>query len=264
MFMPSLILIATVAGQSPGAGKAVDERLDFMKSEVGGYRLAMPDDRGKPFRLKTEPVFRLGKQNSDNVTDGAIFLWTDDDGRPAAAVQAFQIRDSYYPNGLWIHEFTSLSRTPLIAERDGQAVWRPTKAGVQFERLNDADAPAATAVLRTRQMNDFARRFRAADDFKKKGWSDLRLLAKPLYRYGGEKSSVIDGAVFAFVLGTDTEVLLILEATPGKDSNQWHYALAPMSVFALKCSYQGASVWEVPDRMPAEHPSLPFFALARP
>ena len=49
---------------------------------------------------------------------------------------------------------------------------------------------------------------------------ELRLLPKPLYRYEPKAGPVIDGAVFAFVMGTDPESLLLIEAVKsgGKQS----------------------------------------------
>ncbi len=66
-------------------------------------------------------------------------------------------------------------------------------------------------------------------------------------------------ALFAFVLGTDPEVFLFLEARPGKEGLEWQYALAPMTVFAVKGSYRGKAVWELPNRHPSYDPSKPFF-----
>jgi hypothetical protein len=85
------------------------------------------------------------------------------------------------------------------------------------------------------------------------------LLPTPVTRYGGPTTKLLDGALFAFVLGTDPEVFLFLEVVSDQEHLQWRYALAPMSAFALKGSYQGKAVWEVPDRMPASDPSKPLF-----
>jgi hypothetical protein len=102
--------------------------------------------------------------------------------------------------------------------------------------------------------------FRASDDFKHKGWSELRLLLTPVSRYGASGTKLLDGALFAFVLGTDPEVFLFLEARPSKEGPEWHYALAPMTIFPVKGSYQGKAVWELPNRDPSLDPSKPFFS----
>jgi hypothetical protein len=108
-------------------------------------------------------------------------------------------------------------------------------------------------------MRSLAERFRTSDNFWHRGWSELRLLPTPVTRYGGPATRPLDGALFAFVHGTDPEVFLFIEAGGSGDELSYRYALAPMSAFALKGSYQGKAVWEVPDRMPAADPSKPLF-----
>jgi hypothetical protein len=73
---------------------------------------------------------------------------------------------------------------------------------------------------------------------------------------------LLDGALFAFVLGTDPEVFLFLEARSGRESLEWQYALAPMTIYAVKASYRGNAVWELPNRIPSWEPSKPFFSKA--
>jgi hypothetical protein len=108
-------------------------------------------------------------------------------------------------------------------------------------------------------MRLLAADFRASDDFGGKGWTELRLLPTPIARYGESGSNLVDGALFAFVLGTDPEVFLFIEARSGAQGPEWQYALAPMTIFAVKASYQGKAVWELPNRGPATDPDKPFF-----
>jgi hypothetical protein len=265
IFAPVYLALA-LAGQAPAGGQnAADpgaERLKFMKDSLGMYELTTSGDRGRVLKLREEPVFRLGKQSAETVQDGAIFLWAGENDRPEAAVQVFQVKDSGAPQGLWIHEFSSLSPTPLTAHGRGRDWWAPTKPGLAFKPLPDSPRPAESAAQRTRQLRALAAGFRASDDFGHRGWSELRLLPRPISRYGAPGSRLIDGALFAFVLGTDPEVFLFLEARPGKDGPEWQYALAPMTIFPVKGSYQGKAVWELPNRDPASDPSKPFFARA--
>jgi hypothetical protein len=236
------------------------ERLKFMKESVEIYQLTLGGDRSTVLKLQEKPAFRLGKQYATDLEDGAIFLWTGADGRPEAAIQVFEIKDSQYPQGLWIHEFSSLSPATLTANRRGQARWTPRTPGVAFKPVPDAPRPAESVAQRTRQMRSMAAGFRASDDFKHKGWSELRLLPTPIARYGASGTKLIDGALFAFVLGTDPEVFLFLEVRPGKEGPEWQYAMAPMTIYPVKGSYKGKAVWELPDRDPSWDPSKPFFA----
>src|SRR6185312_16256874 len=178
--MTSLVLAALLMGQKPDSvdrgtdndKAAAEERLKFMKESVETYRLTLSDDRETPLRLEGKPAFRLGKQSADNVVDGAIFFWIGVGGRPETAIQAFMIKDSYYPQGLWIHEFTSLAPGALTAQRGKRSVWAPTTGGVDFKPIPGAPKPAATLAQRTRQLNTLAQGFRASDQFKKRGWSE--------------------------------------------------------------------------------------------
>ncbi len=255
----ALTSLAQAAGV-PDDGKDAAGRLAFMRRSLEGYRFARDGERGSAFRLQAEPAFRLGKQYTD-ILEGAIFFWVGADGRPEAAVQVFKVQNAGAPKGLWIHEFSSLSPRPFVADFDGRPAWSPGTPGVEFRPVPGAEAPAASLAQRTRQLRAMAQEFKAADDFGKKGWHDLRLLPTPIARYGKPASEPIDGAAFAFVEGTDPEVLLFLEARPGKDKGapEWQYALAPMTVFAVKATLGGRVAWELPDRMPAGDPSRPFF-----
>ena len=231
------------------------ERLKFMKDSLQAYELTTNGDRGRVLELQEKPVFRLGKQGADNLQDGAIFLWTGEAGRPEAAVQVFEIKDSYYRDGLWIHEFSSLAAVTLTANRRGQIRWAPTTPGLAFKPVpRRAPAGGVGRAAQPARCDDLAEDFRASDDFKHKGWSELRLLPKPISRYGAPGTSLIDGALFAFVLGTDPEVFLFLEARTGKEGPEWQYALAPMTIYPVKSSYQGKPVWELPDRDPVVGP----------
>jgi hypothetical protein len=259
-------IYSALATGAPAAGQSVAdagaERLKFMKDSIQSYELTKNGEGGGPLKLEESPVFRLGKQSADNVADGAIFLWTDESGRAEAAIQVFEIKDSFYPQGLWIHEFTSLSPVTITAARRGRTRWAPATPGLEFKPVPGAPKPAESAAQRFRQMRTLAADFRAADDFKRKGWSELRLLPTPICRYGESGTKLLDGALFAFVLGTDPEVFLFLEVRSSKEGPQWQYALAPMTIYAVKSSYQGKPVWELPNRDPSWDPSKPFFSKA--
>jgi hypothetical protein len=262
---PSVMLSLVLAAQSPAAAEAQKtadasaERLAFMKESVQIYELTAGTDRPVTLKLQTKPVFRLGKQQADNLEDGAIFLWTGEQDRPEAAIQVFRIKDEYEPNGLWIQEFTSLADTGITATRDGQPWWTPREPGLELKSFPDAPKPAGGAAQRLRQMRSLADGFRASDNFKRKGWSELRLLPTPITRYGKAGTPLIDGALFAFVLGTDPEVFLFIEERAGKKGPEWQYALAPMTVYAVKGWYHKDLVWELPDRFPSYNPTKPFY-----
>jgi hypothetical protein len=262
ILVPLTIALALAAQTQSGSDQPAKEstdRLAFMKESVRIYELSRGGDQPSALELKSEPIFRMGKQGADDVEEGAIFVWIGEYGRPEAAIQVFLYRAAGDPEGVWIHEFTSLSPRPLTAARDGRPTWSPKTRGLEFKPLPGAPRPADSASQRARRMRSLAENFRVSDYFKSKNWWELRLLPTPIARYGESNAKVFDGALFALVLGTDPEAFLFLEARTGDHGPEWHYALAPMTVYALKGTYRGKPMWELPDRQPSGDPFKPFY-----
>ena len=252
------ILAASVLAQAPAAPRdAGAERLELMKDSVRIYEITVGEPAA-PLKLQPDPAFRLGDQGNGGILEGAIFTWAGADGRPGAAAQVFLHKHAGRPDGEWKHEFTSLSTRPLSATEGGDPRWTPDEPGVTFRPVPGAAKPEATAPRRLRQMRDLAAEFRAEDDFGKLGFIPLRLLPTPIARYGKPGGSPEDGALFAFVQGTDPEVFLFLEVRAGADGPGWQYAAAPMSCWALKLAHKGERVWSLPLRS-TEDPNRSFF-----
>lgn len=255
----TLVLIAAMMpGQTPPAAK-VDEGLERMKATANTYRFVREGSVATPLKLQAEPAFRMGKQPTDFVEEGAIFFWLGDDGRPEAAAQIFLIKDEGAPKGLWLHEFISLSPGSFTGDIAGVPSWSPRQPGVEFRSVPGAPKPGGTLALRSSQMKALAREFKASDYFKDEKWVDLRLLTTPIARYGKEKTAVVDGGLFAYVTGTDPEAFLFLEVRAGKDGPEWQYAYAPMTCFRLKGTLADKVVWAIPYRKTATDPTKPYF-----
>jgi hypothetical protein len=247
------------SGNSPSAVK-------FMQDSAQLYTIEPIDsDATGPLQLQAEPAFRLGRQGASNLMEGALFFWLDNVGRPEAAVQIYRGRRPDAPQGKWFHEFTSLSTGLLEARQDGKPVpvWSPSVPGLTFASWPEAVAPAATPAQRGRQMRSFAQQIKASRGAQvtssQNGWDELRLLPTPVARYGKPGSAVLDGALFAFVIGTDPEVFLFVEERPGPEGPRWEYALAPMSCWPLKASGPGGITWELPFR-PAANKTKPLYS----
>jgi hypothetical protein len=252
-----LTLMLALPGQlraAPPLSEDPDVRLTYMKDSVAPYRIHRVATGSPPFRLRADPIFRLNIPVT-KVRDSAIFLWTDDEtGRPEATIQMF--RD---PSGIWLQDWTSLSTGPIVANHGTRELWRP-RPGVEFRPVPNAPAPAATAQARLRQLHALVEQFSATDDFLGAGWSDLRLLPKPWLRYGKAGSGVEDGALFAFVLGTDPEVVLMIESRPDPAGRlRWEYGLAPMTSFEVKAFWKGKQVWTLPWRKASKDTTDPFY-----
>ncbi len=258
--------VAALLGQAPatesptvadGRNTPV-ERLESMRGAMKSYEVTRDGVPPVAVKVQADPVFRSGKQNG-NFLDGAIFLWLDAAGRPEAAMEAFLIGEPDAPNGKWIHEFTSLSTARLAASRDGKPRWYPAEPGIKFQPVPDAPKPAASPVQRLAQIRELASQFKADDDYGGGGnWNVLRMLTKPVARYGKAGATPEDGALFAFVEKTDPEVFLFIEARPGPNGAEWQYALAPMGCWAVKVKHKDRPVWELPWRSPGD-PTKPLY-----
>lgn len=262
MTLTQLSFLVALVAQAPSREAAARSegaaRLELMKASARSYTVAAGRDREKTLKLRPEPAFRLGNQGDGILLEGAIFLWTDEVGRPAAAAQIFLIKITGPPESEWRHEFTALSTEPLTASQGATPRWQPAEAGVHFEPIPKAPRPAEKPRDRLRQMRDLAAEFRAEDNFWDRGWTALRLLPTPVSRYGKPGAAPEDGALFAFVLATDPETFLFIEARQGARGLEWQYAFAPMTCWALRAAHKGQPVWNMPLRS-TDDPSKPFF-----
>ncbi len=96
-------------------------------------------------------------------------------------------------------------------------------------------------------MRDLARHFSSQVRRENSKW-EMRLLTQPIYRYeiSDEKSTIVDGAVFAFLwtAGTDPEVLVAIEARRTDQGVRWYYAPARFTNCAAWLQYRGKQVWQ--------------------
>lgn len=237
--------------QSPSDSLA-EQRLETMKSAAAAY--AFGDSKGGAFTVTPEPLLRFTNPVS-GLQAGGFFVWSDAHGRPQAAAQIFLTADN-----LWLHEFQSLSPSTFTTTLGGSSAWEPTNPGLQRRPLPNAPPPAETAVKRLVQMRDAAKRFSATDEFEGRPKSDeLRLLPKPLVRFGSAGTDTLDGALFTLAHGTDPELLILVEVVRTDREYRWHYALAPMTGYALAASLDGEPVWQVEWRKGPYSAKDPFF-----
>jgi hypothetical protein len=90
---------------------------------------------------------------------------------------------------------------------------------------------------------------------------ELRQLPTPLYRYDPQSGDITDGAVFAFVVGTDPEALLQIEAVKIEGKVVWQYALARRTYCRLECRLDEKVVWEVEQYPGQDDPQKPHYTI---
>ena len=95
---------------------------------------------------------------------------------------------------------------------------------------------------------------------------ELRLLPKPIYRYDlaavkDIHPDLVDGAMFAFVQGTDPEAVLMVEAVRRGDRTLWQYAFARATGWPVEAKLGPSVVWRSPNLPTWNNPKLPGFVL---
>jgi hypothetical protein len=219
-----------------------EETVRRARAEAAHYQIVRDDDPQANIELREKPILKWS-----NPTEGALFgsvvLWTVD-GRPEVVASIYR----WYTEKKEFHaEFKSLSTHRLRTTRDKSPAWDSGEPDIQFHVLENDSPPADTAGRRTQQMRDIARRFAADLVHPRKGRNVLRLLPQPVYRYEKLPGELLDGALFAFVQGTDPEVFLLIEAEKADRGARWRYAASRMNMFELHLSLDNKETWSAPE-----------------
>ncbi len=246
-------VVLTACGQAeppspkPPAG-APEAALESFIADAKAYSISVPGARAVQLEFTAKPLLHWGNP-ARNGEDGAVFVWLKE-GRPEAIGSVFEFpqRGSLVRK----HAFHSLSSDPLEAKLDDVEIWAPKKPGLSFTSVPEAEAPADNARQRLTQMRELSRQFSLELVDLKENKSELRLMTQPLIRYEPKGSEVLDGAIFAFAIGTDPEALLLLEARKHEGSFRWEYAFARFHFVTLSAHHNGKEIWKV-EADPAMH-----------
>jgi hypothetical protein len=222
----------------------VQETARLITAELPRWKLWKGADHARELKLEPKAILRWTNPTVGRLY-GDVYVWTAD-GRPEVVMSLYK---AWEPAWGFAAEMHSLSLTEISAERDGRSMWQPSKAGINLKDVADASEPAELPVRRLQQMRAIANNFSATMTDERLTASgerqELRLLTQPVYRYQCTDSEIIDGALFAIVLGTDPEVFLLLEARQTQGAARWQYALARMNNDGLRASYKGSEIWKV-------------------
>jgi hypothetical protein len=198
------------------------------------------DDR--PLELVPEPVQAYSNPVRSAAQHGTIHLWLDQ-GRPAAIGSIWSAIDRKNSEQRNVcYELHSLSESPLSLLYDNKRVWAPEEPGLAWQPLSGAAAPAKTRAARLTQMRRIVSELKPVLEG---GESELRLLPQPVYRYGEKLEDAVDGAIFGYVMGTDPELFLLLEARPvaGKEP-QWMFSPIRFTGGGLKMMQGEKVIWQ--------------------
>ena len=184
---------------------------------------------------------------------GEVFVWTDN-GRPAVVGSWYRW---FSPDWGRTLEVTSLAPGRAAGRVAENCFWNSEKPGLTLKPLPNVDAPAKTPAARLVQMRrlsgDFVAHLADTRSDTAAVKRQLRMLTQPVFRYPvpNEKATYSDGALFAFVEGTDPEAFLMLEAATTKQGESWQFGLVRMNGDTLRVTFRDKEVWSVPRITPA-------------
>jgi hypothetical protein len=249
--LPALFGLAPMA--LPGRRLRADEeatkdesaaRLAVMRRIARSIKLTelIEGTPGPAIAPRAEPLLRYDDPPR-NMHDATLWAWGDR-GRPAAALKV-ELYPPHPPARRWVLGLVALSTNRIAVEfHDGQR-WTSSKPGLESRALPGAPAPAASQTLRLFQMKELTRRFAAVEhDGPARRRTQIRLMPRPLDRYDDAASGLRDGAIFGFAMGTNPDVLLVLEAGGRGDAPPaWQYAVGRLGGAELTVSLDGQPVW---------------------
>jgi hypothetical protein len=250
--LPACLLFALAARADDRAKEEAAEAEKLFTDELPHWKLTTD---GVALENPKEPVLRWTNPFAGRVY-GNTYVWLQN-GRPAAVGCLFRI---YQPWDSLNGELAALTGTKLVAKRADKVIWNP-KVEWKWRALPGAAAPAATAGQRLLQMKALAGEFAVevldTRNAPKGEAQTPRLLPKPLYRYDAEKTKSVDGGLFAYVIATDPELLVLLECDTAEEKPQWRFGIARMNQDAIRLKRGGETVWEVEARR-ANDPEGPY------
>jgi hypothetical protein len=236
---PLLLVILLFLAQSLAAQEASDKpataKAAVLLDQAQAYDIRL-DGAAKPLLLKPEPIFNW--TNPERLQHkGTVYVWLVDN-RPQVigSLFTYELRDQVFEK----HAFHSLADRPLESKFADRLAWKPLEAGLRWQPL-DGPELATNSRQRQSQMRQLARDFKCTLIDPKLGPTELRFLPKPIYEYAAPEAKVLDGAIFAFVIATDPEALLVMEAT----DRGWRYAFARFHYWELHAEREGKEVWKV-------------------
>ncbi len=190
------------------------------------------------------PALRWTNPSAGRVY-GNTYIWLLQ-GRPVVVGSMYRY---FEPFQTFDGELAALTGVKIVAKRDDKVIWRP-KEEWKWHAVPGAAAPAASAPQRLVQMKELASEFAVelldTRNVPKGEDQTPRLLPKPLHRYDAERAKTLDGALFAFVLGTDPEVLLLLECDTAAAKPEWRFGVGRMNRDAIRLKRKGETVWDSP------------------
>lgn len=259
-----LIFVLLAGGGSLRANEPddlVDRWMAVYHDAARSVEMQFPAKPETQLALVETPLLKYSNPVRGVQQHGAIYLWTAE-GRRAVIASFWSAIERQQPDLRRLNfEWHSLSESSLIADRNAERLWEAAEPGLKWRALDEVRSPAGSPALRLRQMRQIASSFSAGIEREQE--SELRLMPQPLYRYAQQKAGATDGALFAFVMGTDPEVFLLIESrrdSAGREA--WYAACARFTNYGLVVQRGGREWWSCPIAVAGERIGRYYLRLA--
>lgn len=255
----SVLLLVAFSSAVQAQGKTESEeaqqhaQLRAMKDAAQSLQIKpISEQHAATISFRDRPILRYSDP-ARGMPDATVWrLGTD--GRPGALV-ALELRKKQQQLIL-NYEFLSLDGAPFELS-SGPFAWKPTTGMLQWKPVTDGPKPAGKEPLRLSQMRMLSQRFSAFELYQGER-SKLRMLTQPIDRYTPSDRANADAAIFAFVYGTNPEVVLFLET----DGSTWSYAAGRLSSAASWLLLDEEEVWQQENILPplVNEPDQPYMS----
>ena len=239
--MKTVLLSIGIVFAVVGISQAVDPesvaRLGEMKRRISELKIAGGDAKPK---FVSEPLFRYSDPTR-GVSDATMWR-LGEKGRPAAILILENYPTSNVP---WSYELSVTSENvPKTITSPGWE-WRPEPMKHSWNRIENASPPSTQKFRRTRQEKQLIRKFRTIEEWGGKTF-ELRLLPKSVATYEDEKAGIVSGSVYVFAHGTNSELLMLLEAVKPKDGKEhWRANFVRSGSARFEVRYDGKLFWQI-------------------
>lgn len=204
-------------------------------------------------KVLEQPIFRHTQSvRGDDI--GAIHLWLDEDNRPALIGSIFAWTKSDTHRMVSIEFHSLMDQGDITLSHSERQLWNNSLPGITWKSFPPSMIPQSTGStssmtqarrkLLARQLSrSFGAETKTPQD---KEWK-LRFIPTPIYEYTSNKMKIVYGSIFAFCQGTDSEVLVLIEANEQSGTiTSWRYSLVPFTDYDAVVTLNGENIWRSP------------------
>jgi hypothetical protein len=239
-WLAAVLAAAAAAGPDEDQGRREAAEADRLCAEELDRWQVSSD--GKVLDRPTAPVQKWTNPAVGRVY-GHTYVWLDR-GRPAAVGCMYRC---FTPWQSFCGELVALAGSKLVARKNDKVIWEPEP---KWKWHSMPGAPGAGGLQRLAQMRAIAAECKIELLDRRnnpKGENQTpRLLTTPIYRYDFAQTKPLDGALFAYAIGTDPELLLLLECDTSATAPEWRFGVGRLNRDAVKLRKNGETVWEAP------------------